>query len=100
MHLDRALPMIYPPAKWIDTNIGGYYLKPTNLIRITDQKLQESAAQKANLQELYDVIDNISSVPWRINSKILNVVMKVWEDGGNVTEIPPRQPDKHFVYEH
>jgi len=49
---------------------------------------------------LYDVIDNISSVPWRINSKILNVVMKVWEDGGNVTEIPPRQPDKHFVYEH
>lgn len=34
MHLDRALPMIYPPAKWMDTQIGGYYLKPTNLIRI------------------------------------------------------------------
>jgi DNA-directed RNA polymerase len=67
--------MIYPPAKWIDTQIGGYYLKPTNLIRIIDQSLQEDAAKRADLSKLYDILDNISRVPWRVNTKVMNVVM-------------------------
>lgn len=33
-HLRKSLPMIYKPAKWIDYEIGGYYLKPTNIMRI------------------------------------------------------------------
>lgn len=36
LHLDRSLPMIYPPAKWEDFEFGGYYLRPTNLIRLGD----------------------------------------------------------------
>lgn len=34
LHLDKALPMINKPAKWIDYEIGGYYLKPTSMVRI------------------------------------------------------------------
>lgn len=33
LHLDRSLPMIYQPAPWEDPEVGGYYLRPTNLIR-------------------------------------------------------------------
>jgi len=33
VHLDRSLPTIYPPAPWVDPEVGGYYLKPTNLVR-------------------------------------------------------------------
>ncbi|CAD8112182.1 unnamed protein product [Paramecium primaurelia] len=100
MHLDRALPMIYPPAKWMDTQIGGYYLKPTNLIRIQDQSLQEDAAKRANLQNLYDILDNISKVAWRVNNKVLNIAMQVWEQGGGIAEVPKRQHDKTYVFEH
>ncbi len=36
MHLDRSLPMIYRPAKWQDYEMGGYYLRPTHLMRFED----------------------------------------------------------------
>ena len=41
IHLDKCLPMIYTPAPWIDHEIGGYYQKPTNLMRIHESNLQE-----------------------------------------------------------
>ena len=40
LHLDKALPMIMKPAKWIDFEIGGYYLKPTNMVRIESSQEQ------------------------------------------------------------
>ena len=34
LHLDKALPTIIKPAKWVDYEIGGYYLKPTTMVKI------------------------------------------------------------------
>lgn len=31
--LAKSLPMIFKPASFIDHEIGGYYLKPTNMMR-------------------------------------------------------------------
>lgn len=38
LHLDRCLPMVYKPAPWYDYEIGGYYKRPTNLMRIHESK--------------------------------------------------------------
>jgi DNA-directed RNA polymerase, mitochondrial len=93
IQLDRSLPMIYPPAPWQDNDIGGYYLKPTNLMRIKESKMQEKAVRYADLYKLNSVLDILSNTPWRINKKILNVVRKVWENGGGLGEIPKRHYD-------
>jgi DNA-directed RNA polymerase len=31
--MDRSLPTIIEPAPWIDFEIGGYYLRPTTIMR-------------------------------------------------------------------
>lgn len=33
LHMDRSLPVIMEPAPWIDYELGGYYLRPTTIMR-------------------------------------------------------------------
>ena len=34
IQLERSLPMMYKPAPWIDYEVGGYYQKPTQVMRV------------------------------------------------------------------
>lgn len=72
LHLDRALPMIYTPAPWEDPEVGGYYLRPTFFVRKNDAP--NDSLKIADLTRMYNVVDIVSRVPWRINNKVLDVV--------------------------
>lgn len=52
LQLDKALPTVYPPAKWKDYDLGGYYLKPSLVMRYTENE-QLEILKKANLKEVY-----------------------------------------------
>lgn len=86
MHLDRSLPTIYPPAPWEDPEVGGYFLRPTNLVRLTETPT--NSINYVDLTRLYNVLDVIGRVPWRVNERVLKVVKGIWESGGGVAEIP------------
>lgn len=101
IQMNRSLPMIYSPAPWSDSEIGGYYQKPTFVMRIQQSKIQEDAVKYADLSELYEVLNIIGSVPWRINCNVLNTIEKLWEMGGGVGEIPLRYYDyQDYIYEY
>lgn len=36
LHMDRSLPTIIEPAPWVDYEIGGYYLRPTTIMRYSN----------------------------------------------------------------
>ncbi|EGR33869.1 hypothetical protein IMG5_034000 [Ichthyophthirius multifiliis] len=93
MHLDRSLPMIYPPAKWQDYEMGGYYLRPTHLMRFEDSQLQEKSLFNTDLSKVYEILNIIGKTPWRINKRVLNVMEKIWEEGGDIGEIPKKYYD-------
>ncbi len=90
VQLDRCLPMIYKPAPWQDYEIGGYYQKPTNLMRMQESFMQENSVKYSDLHRIFNVLDLLSETPWRINKRILDIVEKIWEDGGGIGEIPKR----------
>jgi DNA-directed RNA polymerase len=101
IQLERSLPMIYKPAPWVDAEIGGYYQKPTNVMRVENSYLQERAVKVADMSKVYSVLDMIGKIPWRINKKVLSVVESIWSEGGGVGEIPNRYFDyKNYVYEY
>lgn len=52
LQLDKALPTIYPPAKWKDYDLGGYYLKPSMVMRYTENE-QLEILKKTNMKEVY-----------------------------------------------
>jgi DNA-directed RNA polymerase len=89
-HLERALPLIYPPAKWKNSHVGGYYLQPTSLFKLFPYAKQTFVASNKDLSESFKIVDYISNMPWKINGYILDVVEKLWDKGGGVCMIPER----------
>ena len=87
VQLDRCLPMIYKPAPWQDYEIGGYYQKPTNLMRMQESMMQENSVKYSDLHRIFNVLDLLSETPWRINKKVLEIAEKIWEEGGGCGEI-------------
>ena len=101
IQLDRCLPMIFKPAPWQDHEIGGYYQKPTNFMRIQESMLQVRSIKFADLQPTFDVLDILSQTPWRINRKVLDAVEAIWEEGGGAGEIPSKHYNfKNYIYDY
>lgn len=101
IQLDRSLPMIYKPAPWVDYEIGGYYQRPTNVMRIQNSTMQENAVKYAEMTEVFNLLDIIGRVPWRINKKVLEVMVEIWNGGGGVGELPPKHYNfQDYIYEY
>lgn len=52
LQLDRALPMVFPPASWIDIDLGSYYAKPSLIMRYVTQ-YQLKLLKKSDLRRIY-----------------------------------------------
>lgn len=93
--LTNSLPMIYPPMPWKNKNIGSYYLRHTTLSKVnTDFKEVKDTYENTNLNYIMKSLDNLGSVKWRINNKILDVVDYIWANGGGKGGIPARFNEK------
>jgi DNA-directed RNA polymerase len=80
--------MIYPPSNWKSIYTGGYYIGKSSLIRDMDSR--SHPLQKANLSFIYDTLNQLGKIKWRINKKMLSVVEYLWANGGGVAKIPPK----------
>jgi DNA-directed RNA polymerase len=101
IQLERSLPMIYPPADWVDYEIGGYYQKPTNLMRMQGGYVQEKAVKYADIKNVSQVLNLIGGTAWRINKDVLDVVEEIWNLGGGLAEVPDKFYDyKNYVFEY
>lgn len=95
IHLERALPLIYKPASWLDVNIGAYYSNPSVLVKYEDNTYHERALKHSDLHKVYDVVNYLSFVPWQINKRVLSVVESIWDKGGKA----PYMPARYYVEE-
>lgn len=75
------VPMKCPPIPWSNLNIGGYLVTPTEFVRLPVQAVtQKQRLQEAPVQQLYpsfDALNQLAAVPWKVNRKILDCIMKV-----------------------
>ncbi len=51
------------------------------------------AVKVADLGQIYDVLNVLGRTPWRINNDVLDIVEKLWDEGGGVGEIPLKYYD-------
>lgn len=66
------------PLEWVDYEIGGYYMKPTSVMRINESKLQEDLIKYGDISRVYSVLNYLGGIGWKINKNVLNVVEKIW----------------------
>ncbi len=75
-------PMVIQPPPWTATDRGGYIELPVSLIKRTRHGAVPNVIHKA--------VNALNSTPWRINKRMLDVVERLWETGGNIADIPPK----------
>ncbi|XP_011205921.2 DNA-directed RNA polymerase, mitochondrial [Bactrocera dorsalis] len=90
------VPMLCPPQPWSTPNNGGYLLNKSELIRLPQQAIQQwNRINSTSQQQIYPALDSLnqlSSVPWRVNTEILDVIIKVFQNGGDDKLDVPQPP--------
>eukprot|EP00898_Chlorokybus_atmophyticus_P007535 jgi/Chlat1/7783/Chrsp66S09167 len=91
----RYLPMVVPPRDWTSYNTGAHLRLRATVMRTRGHRVHLEALKQVPPQQLrpvYKALNVVGKVPWRINKPVLDVMMRVWREGGGVAEIPQRKP--------
>ena len=92
----KFCPCVIPPREWQNVTEGGYYgelANQTKLLRLRDNRdvfAKHYFAKLAQL-ELTDVrkaVNAVQNTPWKINTRVLDVLKHVVDMGGDMAGIP------------
>lgn len=86
----RYLPMLVPPKRWDSVVNGGYLKLHTKIMRQRDSAWQMDCVKRGEMQPLFKALNLLAEVPWVINKDVLDVILKVWENGGGFGDLPAR----------
>jgi len=106
MSLVRYMPMVTPPRPWSRFDQGGYLCSETFVMRgnytrlgpswgqimalLGEQKRSDSDGECASYQPVLDALNVLGKTPWVVNERTVDVMQKVWDDGGGIAGVPPR----------
>ncbi|XP_020649818.3 DNA-directed RNA polymerase, mitochondrial [Pogona vitticeps] len=89
-----VLPMLCPPVPWISAQAGAYLASSALLIRLLDgaahrqQVLRQCS--RPRLGAVFDALNQLGNCPWQVNGPILDLVVAIFNDKGNVKlGVPP-----------
>ncbi|XP_017756458.1 PREDICTED: DNA-directed RNA polymerase, mitochondrial [Eufriesea mexicana] len=81
------LPSYAPPTPWISIYRGGYLITKTDFTRISNNSdsschyLQSTETEQ--LFPIFDSLNQLGSIPWKVNTVILDIVIKIFQNGGS-----------------
>lgn len=89
----RHLPMLVPPKPWLSHDSGGYFSVKTSAMRYKDSIEQNSylraASDNNGLEVVFAGLDVLGTTAWCINKEVFDVVLRVWNSGEDVADMPP-----------
>lgn len=87
-----VMPMLCPPMPWSSVRFGAYLLTPTKLMRSVDGATQhdELLEKCTDLQPVLDSLNQLGNCAWKINKRLLDIIISIFNDRGNEKlDIPP-----------
>ncbi|KAF8127344.1 DNA/RNA polymerase [Mycena galopus ATCC 62051] len=94
----RHLPMLVKPKPWVNYNEGGYLYSKSTVMRFKDSIEQRTylkyASEEGHVELVYAGLDVLGNTPWRINKRIFDVVLEVWNSGKRLGKMPPELYDE------
>uniref|UniRef100_A0AAR5Q1A0 DNA-directed RNA polymerase n=1 Tax=Dendroctonus ponderosae TaxID=77166 RepID=A0AAR5Q1A0_DENPD len=92
----NEVPMLCPPIPWTSVHLGGYIISPTDIARLPFQAYtQHKRLEQADPVQLYpnfDALNQLAAVPWKVNTKVLDVILEVFRKGGSAKLDVPEPP--------
>lgn len=74
-------PMVCEPRPWSQRDVGGYLSMRTEVVRTRSWKHKQLLDQ-SDMSLVYDALNYLGSVPWKVNEPVLTVVDQLWAAGG------------------
>ncbi|KAL3346621.1 hypothetical protein AABB24_025189 [Solanum stoloniferum] len=87
------MPMLVPPVKWTGYDKGGHLYLPSYVMRTHGARQQREAVKRASrnqLRPVFEALDTLGSIKWRINKRVLSVVDRIWAGGGRLADLVDR----------
>lgn len=90
------VPMLCPPVPWTSVENGGYLITSSQMVRLPsfaqNQKKILKSTPTQNLYPVFDSLNQLGAVPWKVNTKILEVITEVFNNGGSAKLDVPEPP--------
>lgn len=96
--------MVAPPVPWHGTNKGGYLISPTSFLRVessnapSDQYELIARNHESKMYPVYDSLNILAACPWKINNKLLDMLIQVFNENGNEELDVPQPADLGPAY--
>ena len=85
------LPMITTPKRWETIDDGGYYTFKLPMIKTQNKHFLRSL-RSHDMPLEYECINSLQETEWCVNTKVLDVMSKMWESHINWKGLPNRNP--------
>lgn len=82
-------PMVVRPRPWSTPFDGGYLTYRVNLVK-SNNKAYLDELKGWDMPEVYRAVNALQDTKWQINQGILRLMKEVWDGGGNLGKLPPR----------
>lgn len=100
----NEVPMLCPPLPWTSAESGGYLQSHTTFLRLPPQfSYQNELVNAVPREQLYpplDAVNQLGSIPWQVNTRILDLAIKVFNLGGDDKLDVPLTPDDMLTDDH
>jgi DNA-directed RNA polymerase, mitochondrial len=91
------MPMICPPQPHWTVKNGGYLVAQSELLRLPPNCHQQmdtlDELSSVNIYPIFDALNQQQSVAWNINTEILDIVLDVFNEGGDEKLEIPQPPE-------
>ncbi|KAK0585678.1 hypothetical protein LWI29_032249 [Acer saccharum] len=88
------IPMLVPPVKWTGYDKGAHLFLPSYVMRTHGAKQQRDAVKRAprkQLEPVFEALDMLGNTRWKVNKRVLNVVERIWSNGGRLADLVDRK---------
>jgi len=84
------MPMVCKPRKWSNPLNGGYLTIRRYLVKTLSAGYRDELFS-IEMPEVYAALNSAQETGWRVNSRVLGVMRQVWDNGGALGKLPPRE---------
>lgn len=84
------MPMVCKPLAWKDLRSGGYFTDVMTMLK-TNSKAYLQELGQVDMPLVYDAMNTLQETPFRINRKVYNTILELWEGGSTVGGLPARE---------
>lgn len=87
------MPMVIKPHPWTTPWNGGYVTQRLPIVKTHNKRYLEEL-EHVDMPQVYRSINALQETPWRINTRVREVLLELFESGSTLANLPSREMEE------